>query len=602
MRDWYRSISVRTALIFILLDVLIVGFFSAVLYRHFSRMTRESVEQSLEATIAANDNKIRELLNRIEITTELVHDSNRIYRDTDTELPEFLDMIVSFQEREDNSQLVAFLGDYKRNRNLFLNYFKTCFGEMESLYSTVFFVDESWPVHRYLRKPSDCVSESGFGSSVRVKEEEWYQRAREYAGEPYWFILEGREPVICMAVQLKYRHIVSAMESTEEELGVLVVTFDSSLLSGYLELNGLTRDSEIFLLDGADTVIYSTNARKRGETVHEPASAARQGQNEWQYEGKLCLLRQSQLPLGLSVVTVVPVSEVRDLAAQGMRIILLAGVATLAAGVFFTIVLSMIVLTPLKEFAVYMEAGDTAEFPFDEGRRDEIGRLYRSFRQLMKQLKESMLREKETQEHKAQAELRALQAQINPHFIYNTLNSISCLAMLNGQEHIADLISNMTKVVRYNLSDPLALVAVEEEVRIIRQYEHIQKNCYRDRLCFSYDIAPETLDVMIPKLVIQPLVENAIFHSRNTEEKTIRILLKITAEDHVLCIRVVDHGREADIGRINQYACGQRESATKSLGVRNIYERLQIVYGGKAGMCYQKDAAGNTEAVIRIPV
>ena len=184
MRDWYRSISARTALIFILLNILVVGTFSVILYRHFLYTTRQSVEESLNATIAANNNRSRDLLNRIEITTDLVHDSDVIYRDTDTELPDILNMIVTFEERGDNSHLVSYLGDYKRNKALFNNYFKTCFGENESVYGNVLFVDDSWPVHRYMRGLSDPITEKGFSSNRLVKEEDWYQQIKTaFTGE-----------------------------------------------------------------------------------------------------------------------------------------------------------------------------------------------------------------------------------------------------------------------------------------------------------------------------------------------------------------------------------------------------------------------------------
>lgn len=601
MRDWYRSISARTALIFILLNILVVGTFSVILYRHFLYTTRQSVEESLNATIAANNNRSRDLLNRIEITTDLVHDSDVIYRDTDTELPDILNMIVTFEERGDNSHLVSYLGDYKRNKALFNNYFKTCFGENESVYGNVLFVDDSWPVHRYMRGLSDPITEKGFSSNRLVKEEDWYQRAREADGKPYWFTMGEDKTMLCMARLLKYRHIEAVMTGREYELGVLVVCFDSSILSGYLERNGLTKDSQIFLMDDTDTVIYSTDRDKMGTVSHELSQMAGQEQVEWDYEGERCMISRAGLPLDLSVVTIVPVSEVSRMASQGIRIIVLAGIAALLVGIVATVLISTAVLTPLKEFAAYMEAGDTVRFPFDLERRDEIGRLYRSFCHLLCQLKETMQRETEAQEHKAQAELRALQAQINPHFIYNTLNSISCLSMLNGQEYIAELIGNLTKVIRYNISNPLELVAVSEELDIIRQYEHIQKNCYRERLTFAYRVDPLTLDCMIPKLIIQPLVENAVLHGMSSQEKTLRILLAVSIREQDLLIRVQDSGKEADTDQINRYAAGQEESRTKSLGVRNVFERLQLVYGTKGVLCYRKDETGCTVAEIQIP-
>ena len=186
MKTWYmnKSITTKIALVFILLNFLIVGFFTAVLYYYFQQITRESVEDALNSTIMANDSKIREILKRIEISIDLVHDSGAIYSSDDPGLSSISEMIVSFQEMDNNGHLIRFLNDYKTNTRLFNNYFKTCFGEEGSEYSNIFFINTSWPIARHLRKLSDCVGDQGFSSALKIEDTEWYQRARAMAGEP----------------------------------------------------------------------------------------------------------------------------------------------------------------------------------------------------------------------------------------------------------------------------------------------------------------------------------------------------------------------------------------------------------------------------------
>ena len=195
-----------------------------------------------------------------------------------------------------------------------------------------------------------------------------------------------------------------------------------------------------------------------------------------------------------------------------------------------------------------------------------------------------------------------MQAQINPHFVYNTLNSISCLAMINNQENIAGLIRSLTKILRYNISNLERMVSLSEELHIIRQYENIQKSCYRESIEFEYDVDQSTENIKIPKLMIQPLVENALIHSVNYKEKTKYIHLVICKSEDKLIVRVCDNGTEADVEKINQYITGMVVYEGNSLGVRNVYERMKLVYGADAELKYEKDEEGQTVAKLQIPI
>lgn len=131
------------------------------------------------------------------------------------------------------------------------------------------------------------------------------------------------------------------------------------------------------------------------------------------------------------------------------------------------------------------------------------------------------------EEKKKQAELSALQAQINPHFLYNTLDSINCLALMDGEDDIADLLTSLSDILRYSLKKAYDLVPLSKEIEIVECYARIQKNCYENKLQIYIDVDREAEAVLVPKLLIQPLIENAIVHGMEEGEKV--EIIKVTA-------------------------------------------------------------------------
>jgi len=578
-----RSLSIKISLIFVLMNFVVMGTFTIILYCYFQGTVKDSVTGAVDSTISANNSELETLLQRIEIASNLVHENDLILGQEE-ELPAITKMIIEYYPMENNENLLQLQKDYDANLKLFNDYFKTSIGEEEGKYSNLLFVDEEWPIHVYMQKRINCITGHGFSSNVKVKDTVWYQQAETLGGQPFWFV-EEESNRLCMAKLLKYRRMVSLRELEEENLGVLVVSFDVTVVSKHLDLEGLTQGSVVMLLNQDNKVIYSNNT--------DLISAIDDGK-----EGKV---NQNELPLGLQILTEVPMDDIHQMTSQTVRIIMIAGIVMISIAIFFTAFFSRTILSPLKEFAQYMDEGNTEKFPFNPFRRDELGMLYRAFNHLMHQLEVSMERMQEANEKKKQAELHALQAQINPHFIYNTLNSISCLAMINHQEHIADLIGNLTTIMRYNISKQDRLVSVAEEIYTIRQYENIQKSCYRDRVFFKYDIDSEAESFMIPKLMIQPLIENALIHSVNYNEKTIHICLAAYMENEHLIIEVWDNGTQANVEKINEYITGKVIHEGDSLGVRNVYERMKLVFGEAAELLYAKDENGHTMARFHIP-
>ncbi len=569
------------------------------MYRYFQQTIEEHVIKVVDTTAAVNEEMVNDLLRRIEISCTTVHDSDFIYTATpsgESESP-ISKLIMEYSSQNP----VIFLETYAMNLEQFNNYFKSCFGDVGS-YNNMFFVDSMWPIHKAMQSKMLEDSVNGFSNDLRVKEESWYQKALLTENEAYWFI-EEKSGKICMAKKLTYRYAEENYNMQEFLLGVIVLKFDLSAIYGNLDLNSLTQDTKVVLFDSDKAVIYANRTDVDSSFLINVLDKIQQKEKSdiW-LEGSSYFVRLKEMPLGLSMLTLVPNQDVYQMAAQTIRIIIILGVVMIGIAVFVTIYLSKTIFKPLHEFTEYMEKGTMGRFSFDHRRRDEIGTLYRAYNHLMNNLDESMKRELAASEEKKQAELKSLQMQINPHFIYNTLNSISCLAMMNGQAEIVGLIRNLNKIMRYYINEPLRHVQVKEEIDMIQKYENIQKHCYRDRFSIEYNISSDIEHLMIPKLIIQPLIENALMHGMDPRTNTVRIKIYLYLENNSLIVAVKDSGVDANIELINQYVSGKTEHISGSLGVRNVYERIVIAYGTEAELMYRHDEENHTIAMIRIPI
>ncbi|KZE69944.1 hypothetical protein AV545_21560 [Paenibacillus jamilae] len=241
-------------------------------------------------------------------------------------------------------------------------------------------------------------------------------------------------------------------------------------------------------------------------------------------------------------------------------------------------------------------------------RDDELGVLADAISQMSADL--SILIEKDKQSLEMQRlvkelELLALQNQINPHFLFNTLNVLSKLAILEGAEKTSDLIVSLSNLLRYSLQKLDKPVTLKEELDHIGEYVTIQQARFRDRIRFDLHFDASVLQQQIPALTIQPLIENAFLHGVADMENGAIITLTLSRVDTDVQIEISDNGKGmAEETRLSVLRLeGRAESSSSTgLGMQNVFRRLQLFYG-KEGMVEISSSTGRgTTITIRIPV
>lgn len=203
-----------------------------------------------------------------------------------------------------------------------------------------------------------------------------------------------------------------------------------------------------------------------------------------------------------------------------------------------------------------------------------------------------------------EAELNALQSQINPHFLYNTLETIRGQAIENNMPDIEIMTRSLSKMFRYSINSPQAHVTLREELAIVDNYFSIQHMRFGSKFKINLDIDDDCLDCIIPKLTIQPLVENAIFHGLETNENDGFILISAYTTENTLRITVKDNGigiDEKKLMEINGLLSTKYTKSKKSIGIYNVHARIQLAYGTGYGLSITSFPNVGTTVTLLIP-
>ncbi|MEG0491650.1 MAG: histidine kinase, partial [Clostridia bacterium] len=200
-------------------------------------------------------------------------------------------------------------------------------------------------------------------------------------------------------------------------------------------------------------------------------------------------------------------------------------------------------------------------------------------------------------------ELIALQAQINPHFIYNALDSINWLALCDGNDDIAEIVSALASIMRYSIQNPNGRVPLSAELTHVENYINIQSKQSRHPIGISFDIDKTYLTFEMPKFLIEPLVENCVIHGLRNVLENGKINISCHQEQGLLILEVSDNGIGADAELLNRYLTGAVASLAHSdgFGIQNIDERIKLHYGKGYGLCFAPNQGGGLTARITLP-
>lgn len=287
-----------------------------------------------------------------------------------------------------------------------------------------------------------------------------------------------------------------------------------------------------------------------------------------------------------------------------IALIILAAALAIVFLLRYSIRLSRSITAPLEELcrrARRVDAGDlTVQEPVPSEIR-EIRTLSEGMEQMIGRLDDQMGEIKRRQESLRRTELALLQAQINPHFLYNTMDTIIWLIEADKQQEAVEMVANLSSFFRHSLSKGEDVITLAEEERHVRSYLQIQHARYQDIMEYILDIDPGLHDAMLPKLTLQPLVENALYHGIKLKRAKGTIRITATLADGCVLLRVEDNGVGITPQRLAQLRDAMERQERVGFGLSAVNQRLRLQFGPEYGLRLDSEEGQGTTVTARIP-
>lgn len=438
----------------------------------------------------------------------------------------------------------------------------------------------------------------------------WYTKA-----------LNGQEGEITSShvqnvVRYEYPWVVTLSKGIRNPLndgigGVLFIDLNYSSISELCDNISLGSKGYVFVLDEDSSVVYHPKQQLLYSNILDEQidqiidTQKGDAKTFLSRDGKKLYTVTRSQKTGWFVVGVTYMDELLLKSKQTQKVFVLLAILVLAIATAISVYISAAITSPitmLRSTMAEVEEGNLeAQMP-EPNASNEIRDLVASFNSMVIRIKNLIKKNKEDEKAKRKSELRALQAQINPHFLYNTLDSIIWMSESGENTEVVKMTSALSKLLRKSISNQKEIVTVEEEVEYVSEYLKIQQMRYRDKLSYEINVEPEVLHHSIMKLVLQPLVENAIYHGIKEKEGMGRILITGVREDDVIRLQVYDDGLGMDEESLAAVLSGKKQGSAGRVGVHNVNSRLKLHYGEEYGLTYFSKQNVGTTVTITIPV
>lgn len=398
-------------------------------------------------------------------------------------------------------------------------------------------------------------------------------------------------------------------EHSTARLGVILIDIEERVLKDMLH-NRLGKRGYLFIQYNRSGFTSSINQAPDSDYLIRLANNDEIEQELLDENKEIVLIRDLILD-DIKLASVVSLVELtRDSRRIGsLMFILILG--TMVLSIFMASLLSASIAQPvhkMKSLMLTVQKGDLSVRMSDLS-SDELGDLGRSFNQMIQRVQNLMEDIKEDQIQLRKAELRTLQAQINPHFLYNTLDSINWLSREGRNDDIVAMVTSLTTLFRTGISRGQDIIPLSEEISHIESYLTIQKIRYENQFFYEMDIDDSVLNCLTLKLILQPIVENALYHGIKMKKGKGLISIRARKVNQLVILEVTDNGAgmtEQRLQEVRQALQGTLQnnevSETKTVyGVKNVHDRLKIYYGEPYGLILHSVFGEGTTVTLKIP-
>ncbi len=399
-------------------------------------------------------------------------------------------------------------------------------------------------------------------------------------------------------------------KSSRESIGLIIIDVDIEQLEQLWMDRGITKNTLFYLIDDNGRIIYSQDRKQVNQSVYDIFNEdidfdAEPGRTVHLNGTRYQLISSQSVISKWRAVSIIPENELFSYNEEMYKITLIIGaiVVVLSLGGIYIITTS--ITRPIYELSGTMRKIGEGNFNLDVGKYyGEMGVIGNAVNALQTKIKELIRKIYLEEEEKRRAELNALQAQINPHFLYNTLSAIKWMANIQGAVGIEKALNSMAFLMAYTSKWNSDYISIADEMVFVENYISILDIRYYNKFSVNYDIDESVYNCKTLKFLLQPIIENSVFHGFEGLHTKGEINIKIVRENGNIVFTVADNGQGFDADKLKsilEQDEGSNKQKFNSIGLSNVHKRIKLHFGEEYGITIHSRPGEGTKVVIVIP-
>lgn len=441
-----------------------------------------------------------------------------------------------------------------------------------------------------------------------LRESAWYKRMLDLKGKVLWIGVHDNESRMSSTKQV-FSISRAINDNNNRNIGSIYMSLNTSVFSDILSKASLNTQSQIYIVDQFGKIVFPE--QKVAMSLESEGIVLPQVTNTASFE----LKKNAQLFLastydiekyGWKIIQTVPM----EILTKDNKVIFeITAIVFIVSFLFSGMVwffISVSIVRPIKQLTLTMKdvKGTNLLVKSNITSIDEIGLLSVTYNYMIERINSLFNQVVEEEQKKRNAEIKALQGQITPHFLYNTLNAIRWMAIIQKAEGIKEIVDALGRLLKNTFKQKSTIISLNEELGMIKDYVYIQQTRYRDKFQVYYEVDEQLLLANCVKFILQPIVENAIFHGIEPKEEPGIIKIKASVEGSMLIITVEDNGVGMSASRITEILndCKLEQNTSQGIGVQNVDNRIKMICGEMYGIQIESEVDVYTKVHIRLPL
>jgi two-component system sensor histidine kinase YesM len=511
-------------------------------------------------------------------------------------------------------------------RNLQKDYTSQSSRKMHSFLSQVYYAKKFIKGAMFLTLDGHfySISEDQTITNIRLKEilkSQWAQRIMQKVGQVEWDITEKTADLWNLPPGYIICSRLIRDTNTLEPMGFYVIILKPEILSNQYQNLSFVNNSQLLVLSDKGKVISDSknllnNTYVTSESWYLNLLQNVEGSFDTNIKGEKTLIFSTKIKkTGWKLVSLISYHQLTKGADKIKNISIIVVLTSMIVTFLFSLRYTSNIIHPVYRLIECMRRVKDGKFAqitnVDSYNEiiilvDNYNLMVRHIQKLLKDVYEVQITKQQLEIKSVRSDLKALQAQINPHFIYNTLECINVMAKRNGQQEMSRMILSLAKILHINLSNGDEVIAIRNELELIKEYMFIQKSIYQDSFQFDVNIPSNLQDYLIVKFTLQPLLENIIQHGFPDVDYKGVISLKVYEEAHALKLELVDNGMGMSEDRMEQLNQQLKFIYTEDFrpsigyGILNVNSRIKLYFGETYGLYYENIPSGGLKVSISL--